>query len=80
LNVRMLSRCLQVKRIARAIYSNPPLHGALLVTTVLTDPALKAQWFSVSAEMSVHDMRTCSAVTRDLVVPVHTSVYTLQCL
>lgn len=39
--------CVQVKRIARAIYSNPPLHGALLVNTVLQDPALKSQWFEV---------------------------------
>ncbi len=35
----------QMKRIARATYSNPPLHGALLVSTVLGDPALKAQWY-----------------------------------
>lgn len=27
------------------MYSNPPIHGALLVKTVLEDPALKAQWF-----------------------------------
>ncbi|QDZ23081.1 aspartate aminotransferase [Chloropicon primus] len=35
----------QMKRIARATYSNPPLHGALLVSTVLGDPALKALWY-----------------------------------
>ena len=34
-----------MKRIARATYSNPPLHGALLVSTVLGDPALKALWY-----------------------------------
>ena len=35
------------KAIARPMYSNPPLHGALLVSTVLHDPLLKAQWYEV---------------------------------
>ena len=34
----------QVKVAIRTNYSTPPSHGALLVATVLTDPALKAQW------------------------------------
>lgn len=34
----------QLKIIARAIYSNPPLHGARIVSTILNDPALKKQW------------------------------------
>lgn len=34
----------QVKLLVRAMYSNPPIHGARLVTEVLSDPALKAQW------------------------------------
>lgn len=33
-------------------YSNPPLHGALLVHTVLSDPALKAQWYGEVKEMA----------------------------
>lgn len=33
-----------VKRVIRANYSNPPAHGALIVTTILGDPALRAQW------------------------------------
>jgi aspartate aminotransferase len=28
----------------RANYSNPPSHGAEIVTTILGDPALRAQW------------------------------------
>ena len=28
----------------RAIYSNPPAHGASIVTTVLGDPELRAEW------------------------------------
>lgn len=35
----------QMKAVARPMYSNPPLHGALLVATVLHDPQLKAQWY-----------------------------------
>ncbi len=26
------------------MYSNPPVHGALLVHTILADPKLKKQW------------------------------------
>ena len=35
----------QVKAVARAMYSNPPCHGAYLVHTILSDPELKAQWY-----------------------------------
>jgi len=42
----------QIKIIARAIYSNPPLHGARIVATVLGDPVLKAQWQSEIATMA----------------------------
>jgi aromatic-amino-acid transaminase len=34
----------QVKIAVRTNYSTPPTHGALLVATVLGDPALHAQW------------------------------------
>ena len=33
-----------VKVTIRANYSNPPSHGAEIVTTILGDPALRAQW------------------------------------
>lgn len=29
-------------------YSNPPLHGALLVSTILHDADLKEQWYKVN--------------------------------
>lgn len=35
----------QLKLIARPMYSNPPMHGAVLAATILGDPALRAQWF-----------------------------------
>jgi aspartate/tyrosine/aromatic aminotransferase len=37
----------QMKLIARPMYSNPPLHGALLVSKILHDGDLKQQWYQV---------------------------------
>lgn len=34
----------QLKIVVRTNYSNPPTHGATIVATVLTTPALRAQW------------------------------------
>jgi len=34
----------QMKAIARSMYSNPPIHGALLVTNVLRDAELNKLW------------------------------------
>ncbi|MFQ6372405.1 amino acid aminotransferase [Shewanella sp. YIC-542] len=34
----------QIKRTIRANYSNPPAHGGLVVSTILSDPELKALW------------------------------------
>ncbi|MGR5061524.1 amino acid aminotransferase [Photobacterium sp. DNB22_13_2] len=42
----------QVKSIARVIYSNPPAHGAAIVTEILNDADLRAEW-----EIEVADMR-----------------------
>lgn len=41
----------QVKVTIRTNYSNPPTHGAAIVTTVLADPELRAQWEAELAEM-----------------------------
>jgi len=50
----------QLKTIARPIYSNPPLHGAQVVHTILSDPDLKAQWYTEVAGMAnrIIDMRS----------------------
>ncbi|MCD9509535.1 amino acid aminotransferase [Photobacterium phosphoreum] len=42
----------QVKSIARVIYSNPPAHGAAIVTQILNNAVLRAEW-----EQEVADMR-----------------------
>jgi aspartate aminotransferase len=41
----------QVKAAIRANYSNPPLHGAAIVATVLSDPELRSQWVREVAGM-----------------------------
>jgi aspartate aminotransferase len=42
----------QIKIVARAIYSNPPIHGARIVGTVLGDPKLKSMWLQEISQMS----------------------------
>jgi len=42
----------QAKIIARAMYSNPPIHGARIVKNILTDPKLKTQWKKEVQEMA----------------------------
>lgn len=34
----------QLKRLARPMYSNPPVHGARIVANVVGDPALFDEW------------------------------------
>ncbi|WLD56982.1 aspartate/tyrosine/aromatic aminotransferase [Salinispirillum sp. LH 10-3-1] len=41
----------QLKSIIRAVYSNPPCHGAAVVATILTDPELTARWHEEVAAM-----------------------------
>lgn len=41
----------QVKQTIRSNYSNPPAHGAALVTTILGDPELRRQWLGEVAHM-----------------------------
>jgi len=50
----------QMRLIARPMYSNPPLHGALIVATVLGNPELKAQWYKEVKGMAdrIINMRT----------------------
>lgn len=49
----------QVKRVIRTNYSNPPTHGARIVSNVLNNPELKALWEEELTEMRVriHTMR-----------------------
>lgn len=40
-----------LKLVVRVCYSNPPAHGGLIVSTVLSDKTLTAQWIEELAEM-----------------------------
>lgn len=55
-STRVLS---QIKRVIRTNYSNPPTHGAMIVSTVLNSPELRAQWEEELAQMRgrIREMR-----------------------
>jgi len=42
----------QIKLDVRPMYSNPPLHGAQIVATVLSDPTLYQEWIAELKQMS----------------------------
>lgn len=41
----------QIKRVARALYSNPPSHGAAIAATILNDPLLSSHWVQELSSM-----------------------------
>ena len=55
----------QLKSIIRVIYSNPPAHGSAVVTHILTNAALRAEWEQELADMRerVHAMRKLFVAT-----------------
>ncbi|MEF1255943.1 amino acid aminotransferase [Vibrio sp. M260112] len=53
----------QVKAIIRSIYSNPPAHGSAVVTHILNNPELRAEW-----EQEVKEMRDRIQQMRELFV------------
>jgi aromatic-amino-acid transaminase len=55
-STRVLS---QIKRVIRTNYSNPPTHGAMIVSTVLNSPELRALWEEELAQMRgrIREMR-----------------------
>ncbi|RZP57586.1 amino acid aminotransferase [Vibrio vulnificus] len=55
----------QVKAIIRSIYSNPPAHGSSVVTHILNDAALRAEWEAEVAEMRdrIQEMRELFVAT-----------------
>ncbi len=63
-----------LKQVIRACYSNPPAHGAAIVTTILNDPQLRAEWEGEVKKMRERINRTrerfveglaANGVTRD---------------
>jgi len=56
----------QVKRVIRTNYSNPSRHGAEIVTTVLTSPALYAMWDNELSDMRIRIQQMREKLTQDL--------------
>jgi aromatic-amino-acid transaminase len=56
----------QLKIVIRTNYSNPPTHGASVVATVLTTPALRAQWEDELAGMRTRIKRMRVALQQKL--------------
>jgi aromatic-amino-acid transaminase len=57
----------QLKIVIRTNYSNPPTHGAQIVATVLTTPALRAQWEAELTGMRERIKRMRGALVDQLV-------------
>lgn len=51
----------QMSSLIRPMYSNPPIYGALIVSTVLEDPELRKEWYEEVKLMSgrIIEMRQC---------------------
>ncbi|XP_028069843.1 aspartate aminotransferase, mitochondrial-like isoform X1 [Camellia sinensis] len=56
----------QLQQIARAMYGSPPVHGSLLVSTILGDPELKALWEEEVKVMVDRIIRMRAALRRSL--------------
>ncbi|WP_119156914.1 aromatic amino acid transaminase [Caldimonas tepidiphila] len=56
----------QLKRVIRTNYSNPPTHGAQVVTTVLSTPELRQQWEDELAAMRVRIKQMREALVEKL--------------
>lgn len=63
----------QIKIVVRPMYSNPPLHGARIASTILSDPKLNATWLKEVEGMAnrIITMREelYNALTHDLKTP-----------
>jgi aspartate aminotransferase len=56
----------QLKRQARALYSNPPMHGAQIAAEVVNDPALFAEWKLEMAAMAGRIKKVRGELQKDL--------------
>jgi len=56
----------QLKIIIRPMYSNPPVHGARIVASVLSDPALEAKWRAECKSMADRIIEMRAALKTEL--------------
>lgn len=57
---------MQLKIIIRPMYSNPPIHGARIVATVLNDPKLNPQWYAECKSMADRIIAMRTSLKADL--------------
>jgi len=57
----------QLKKVIRPMYSSPPIHGALIVAEVLSDPQLRAMYVSECASMAKRIMEMRAKLVAELV-------------
>lgn len=68
----------QIKRCIRSNYSNPPAHGAELVTTILEDSKLTDQWHGEVASMRDRINETRKALVKTLAAKGATADYSFM--
>ncbi|XP_052173529.1 aspartate aminotransferase, mitochondrial-like isoform X2 [Diospyros lotus] len=56
----------QLQQIARGMFGSPPIHGSLLVSTILGDPQLKALWAKEVKAMAGRVMRRRATMRQSL--------------
>lgn len=57
----------QLKILIRPMYSNPPIHGARVVSTILGSPELKAEWLRDVKQMADRIISIRSSLRSNLV-------------
>jgi len=62
----------QLKIIVRAMYSNPPIHGARIAARVLNDPVLFNEWYAAVSSRSLH-LVVLSSAHREVVSGLESS-------
>ena len=70
----------QIKAVIRSIYSNPPMFGSRIVSTVFSDEALKAEWLEEldSYRVRIREMREQFVKSIDDRVPEHSFAHILK--
>lgn len=57
----------QLKILIRPMYSNPPIHGARIVTTILSTPELRAEWLRDVKQMADRIISVRTTLRKNLV-------------
>jgi hypothetical protein len=68
----------QLQLLARPMYSNPPLHGALVVSTVLGDPELKKLWLQEVKVNCYYFLKTESPLSSFYCPPLQAFSFSLE--